>query len=239
VSELEKTLVLFDLDGTLLPDSETHAKAFSVALKGVLGIDARLNEIQFSGLTDRLILVELAKIHGVDELETRSKMTELTRTMIEYSRGQIATEAIVPLPGVRQLLERLTFEHVVPGIVTGSFEPIAIAKLGQAKIANFFRSGIGGFGTDSENRVEIIELAISKAKKLIDTKLNAIYVGDTPRDVKAGHSANLKVIAVATGRFSVGELQQSGADLILRDLTESNTFIRFLKISHASSTLPN
>ncbi len=236
MNELDKTLLLFDLDGTLLPNSRTHVKAFSVALKEVLGVDAELEEIQFSGLTDQLILLELARRHGVGERETRAKMNELASSMLEYSRVQIAAEVITPLPGVRRLLDLLSHNHAVLGLVTGGFEPIAMAKLGQAGIASFFKSGIGGFGTESEDRVELLKLAISRANRTTDPNLNIIYVGDTPRDVKAGHSANLQVIAVATGPFSVGQLQRSGAELVLRDLTESDTFIRFLTRSSTTST---
>ena len=33
-----------------------------------------------------------------------------------------------------------------------------------------------------------------------------IAVGDTPRDVKAGHGAGVKVVGVATGSYSVDQL---------------------------------
>ena len=42
-----------------------------------------------------------------------------------------------------------------------------------------------------------------------------IAVGDTPRDIIAGHGAGLKVVGVATGRYSVDELRDAGADWAL------------------------
>jgi phosphoglycolate phosphatase-like HAD superfamily hydrolase len=44
-------------------------------------------------------------------------------------------------------------------------------------------------------------------------------VGDTPRDVKAGHGAGIKVVGVATGSYLVDQLEQADADWSLADLT--------------------
>ena len=39
-----------------------------------------------------------------------------------------------------------------------------------------------------------------------------IAVGDTPRDVRAGHGAGIRVVGVATGKYSVDELRETGAE---------------------------
>jgi len=221
-------LLLFDLDGTLLPDSKTHLDAFALSLKNLFGIDAKTSEIEFPGKTDRLVLVELAKIHGIDESETRSKMNALIEFMVTYVKEHISEEEIRPLPGVVRLLGTLSSRGAELGVVTGSFEPIAFNKLEKAGISSYFHSGIGGFGTDSEDRTEMIRIALSKARQKIGTHFSAFYVGDTPRDVRAGHSANLRVVAVATGPFSPEELEESGADLAMPDLSDQNKFIRFV-----------
>jgi phosphoglycolate phosphatase-like HAD superfamily hydrolase len=44
-------------------------------------------------------------------------------------------------------------------------------------------------------------------------------VGDTPRDVVAGHGAGIRVAGVATGSYSVDQLHAAGADWALDDLT--------------------
>ena len=40
-------------------------------------------------------------------------------------------------------------------------------------------------------------------------------IGDTPRDVIAAHDAGLPACGVATGRYSVHELAEHGAELVL------------------------
>jgi phosphoglycolate phosphatase len=46
-----------------------------------------------------------------------------------------------------------------------------------------------------------------------------IAVGDTPRDVLAGHGAGIKVVGVATGAYSVEEQKEAGADWPIADVT--------------------
>ncbi|HEX6602443.1 MAG TPA: HAD hydrolase-like protein, partial [Solirubrobacterales bacterium] len=46
-----------------------------------------------------------------------------------------------------------------------------------------------------------------------------IGVGDTPRDVTACHGAGIKVVGVATGKYSVKELEEADADWVIADVT--------------------
>jgi phosphoglycolate phosphatase-like HAD superfamily hydrolase len=45
--------------------------------------------------------------------------------------------------------------------------------------------------------------------------VTCLAVGDTPRDVEAGHGAGIKVVGVATGSYSVDELRDASADWAL------------------------
>jgi phosphoglycolate phosphatase-like HAD superfamily hydrolase len=47
-----------------------------------------------------------------------------------------------------------------------------------------------------------------------------IAVGDTPRDVKAGHGAGIRVVGVATGSYTVEQLNETGADWVLANAEE-------------------
>jgi phosphoglycolate phosphatase-like HAD superfamily hydrolase len=46
----------------------------------------------------------------------------------------------------------------------------------------------------------------------------SIAVGDTPLDVEAGHGAQIRVTAVATGEYRVDELREAGADWTVETL---------------------
>jgi len=47
----------------------------------------------------------------------------------------------------------------------------------------------------------------------------AVYVGDSPPDVAAAVSANVRAVGVATGSFSRADLARAGADVVLDSLT--------------------
>ncbi len=59
-----------------------------------------------------------------------------------------------------------------------------------------------------------------------------ISVGDTPRDVAAGHGAGIEVVGVATGNFTVDQLREAGADCALATLEDG-----FPRFSRACSGL--
>ena len=67
----------------------------------------------------------------------------------------------------------------------------------------------------TEKALERGQTVLGKALDLAE----AISVGDTPRDVKAGHGAGIRVVGVATGDYSVTEQRDAGADWAIADVT--------------------
>jgi phosphoglycolate phosphatase-like HAD superfamily hydrolase len=120
------------------------------------------------------------------------------------------------MPGIEELLVRLTGQGVLLGIVTGNIESAAHAKLARGDLDRFF--SFGGYGSDSRDRTELTEKAIERGGEVAGHALDkaaTIAVGDTPRDVSAGHGAGISVVGVATGSYSVEELSAAGADWAL------------------------
>ena len=120
------------------------------------------------------------------------------------------------MPGIEELLPRLAERDVLLGIVTGNIEPAAHIKLARAGLNHFFT--FGGYGSDSRHRTELTKKAIERGGTVSGARLDpaaTIAVGDTPRDVKAGHGAGIRVVGVGTGQYSVAELNDVGADWAL------------------------
>jgi phosphoglycolate phosphatase len=55
-----------------------------------------------------------------------------------------------------------------------------------------------------------------------------IVVGDTELDVACAAAAGARSVAVATGSSSAGGLRQSGADVVLQDLSDVQAFLALL-----------
>src|SRR5205823_2832839 len=64
------------------------------------------------------------------------------------------------LPGVESLLPRLVEAGVLLGITSGGLEAGAHAKLARAGLNRFF--SFGGYGSDSNERIELTRRAIGK-----------------------------------------------------------------------------
>ena len=125
------------------------------------------------------------------------------------------------MPGIEDLLARLTKDGILLGIVTGNIESAAHIKLGRGDLNKYF--AFGGYGSDSRNRTELTRKALERGAEVSGAPLDhdqTIAVGDTPRDVKAGHGAGIHVVGVATGSYSVEELEEAGADWAIENVTE-------------------
>jgi phosphoglycolate phosphatase-like HAD superfamily hydrolase len=104
--------------------------------------------------------------------------------------------------------------------VSGNVEPAARIKLERGDLNKYFP--FGGFGSDDRDRVKVTERAIERGAEAAGAPLElaaTISVGDTPRDVSAGHGAGIRVVGVATGAYSVAELEEAGADWAIADVT--------------------
>jgi phosphoglycolate phosphatase len=121
---------------------------------------------------------------------------------------------------VVRTLEHLARSGVLLGLVTGNIEGAARIKIDRAHLNPYF--AFGGYGSDSADRAELTRCAIARAAMMHGHELDpaSIYVvGDTPRDVDAARAVGAVAVAVATGEYSVEELQATGADYVLPDLT--------------------
>jgi phosphoglycolate phosphatase len=58
-----------------------------------------------------------------------------------------------------------------------------------------------------------------------------VYVGDTPSDVVGARAASAYAIAVASGPHRPAELEEAGADLVMRSLVEFPAWIRSWAVS--------
>jgi phosphoglycolate phosphatase len=123
-------------------------------------------------------------------------------------------------PGVVELLERLTREGRLVGLITGNTEPAAETKLARADLNRFF--SFGGYGSDAMERVDVCRTALDRAEAAAGGEFDrdgSIATGDTPRDIEAGHGAGIRVVGVATGEYSVEQLREAGGDWVVADLT--------------------
>jgi phosphoglycolate phosphatase len=210
------TAVLFDIDGTLLVTGGAGAVAWQRAFRELHGIDANIEEHTHAGMTDpEIAAIVFREVIGRDGSEAeRARAIGGYLSHLEDAVNESSGYRV--MPGIEALLPRLAEQGVLLGIVTGNIEPAARIKLARADLNRFF--AFGGYGSDSSDRTELTKRAIERGGSASDAPLDlaaTIAVGDTPRDVKAGHGAGIRVVGVATGSYSVEQQRQAGADWAL------------------------
>lgn len=212
-------LILFDIDGTLTASAIGHIEAHAVAYQKVFGIYGSIFMIDYDGKTDRQITKEVLTKLGFEKPEIEAKLSEHLRVMGEYYDSLKPYLKPKLLPGVIETLEELSSNsNVLLGNVTGNLERIAKDKLEVAGIAEYF--DFGGFGSESDERPELVRLAIERARERGFEGDDVYIIGDTPVDIYAGKMAGVKTIGVATGSYSRETLQSAGANTILKNLED-------------------
>jgi phosphoglycolate phosphatase len=211
--------VLFDIDGTLLVTGGAGAVAWQRAFRELHGIDANIEEHTHAGMTDPEIAeIVFREVIGRDG--TDAERAEAIAGYLGHLADAVAeSDGYRVMPGIEELLPRLVEQGVLLGIVTGNIEAAAQIKLARADLNRFF--AFGGYGSDSRDRTELTRRALERGTVVSSAPIDldtAIAVGDTPRDVAAGHGAGIKVVGVATGSYSVAQQRQAGADWAIEDV---------------------
>ena len=212
-------LLLWDIDGTLLlKASREHALAIRAAIKRVYHVELPDGQVEAAGRTDFAIARSILTLAGVSAERIDERLLTLRHAAVEeYTRRVPADLSDHLAPHVPEVLAELEQRGGVRhSLVTGNLEPIARMKLRAAGIGRHFPKGQGGFGSDSEDRAELPDIARARAGN--HPAADTIVIGDTPRDIACARAAGVRVIAVTTGPFDAAALR--GADAVCRDVRE-------------------
>jgi phosphoglycolate phosphatase len=213
--------VLWDIDGTLITTGGAGAVAWQRAFEELYGVEANIDENTRAGMTDPEI-TEIIFHDVVGREGSAEEHAKVVAKYLEYMPEAVAgSKGYEVKPGIAEILPRLAEAGVVQGLVTGNVEPAARIKLARGDLDRYFT--FGGYGSDARDRVELTKKAIERGGEAAGAPLDlaaTIAVGDTPRDVSAGHGAGIRVVGVATGSYSVAEQEEAGADWALEDVTE-------------------
>jgi phosphoglycolate phosphatase len=211
--------VLFDIDGTLLVTGGAGGVAWQRAFEELYGVEADVAEHTDAGMTDPEI-VKIVFREAIGREGTPEDRSKAIGAYLKHLPDTVAeSDGYRVMPGVEELLDRLIEKGLLLGLVTGNVEAAAHIKLARGRLNRFF--SYGGYGSDSADRTEVTEAALRRGELVAGGSLAdgaSISIGDTPRDVSAGHGAGIRVIGVATGSYTVDQLEQAGADWALESV---------------------
>lgn len=223
-------VLLFDIDQTLINSGGAGLRALDRACRELYGLDRAMDGISPHGKTDPAIVREILRLKLGLEDPPPSPIATVLESYIRFLRNEVETSANYRvMPGILPLLDELAPQpNVMLGLATGNVEVGARIKLDRGGLNPYFT--FGGFGSDSENRTELVRKAAEHAGRKSGASIppdDVFVIGDTPLDVAAGRQAGFKTIGVATGSYSVPQLLEAGATAAVEDLEQGrNQFLR-------------
>lgn len=220
------TVLFWDIDGTLLTTAKAGVFAWEDAVRELTGREFELIRMRIAGLTDYQIAQRTFETLGIDIDEAFlhrfvDRYGELLPTSLPRKQGKV-------LPNVREILEHLSRrEDVRSYLLTGNTRAGARAKLTHYDLIHFFPDG--AFAEDTRDRASIARRALDLAKRGGSVHDDAVFViGDTPHDIECATAIGARTIAVATGGYSLEELEAHHPWRAFSELPPAEEFARLI-----------
>jgi phosphoglycolate phosphatase-like HAD superfamily hydrolase len=198
-------VVLFDIDGTLITSGGSGRRALEKAFSAHYACENLFADFGFGGMTDKAILREGFRRLG-KELDAVA-CDALLETYVRALSEELAASKDYRLHlGMKEAVAALRNRpNTAVGLGTGKIVAGAEAKLAPLGAYDWF--SFGGFGSDHEDRGELIRIGIERGKAhLRVAKARCVIIGDTPKDIDAARKNGAEVICVTTGQFKNEEL---------------------------------
>ncbi len=235
------TLILFDIDGTLLLSGGAGKRALNAAFQELFGVAGGFDGIPVAGRTDPLIFDDALNRAGVTAGPAVRR--RFHARYCDLLQGEILGPGPRKglMPGVRALLARLgARSDVTSALLTGNVARAARIKLEYFGLWSCF--ACGAYGDDAPSRDELVPIAVERARRRgidVPSAAQVVVVGDTPLDIRCAQRAGARAVAVATGPFDEAALSRHGADGVLPDLEDADAFIALLQANpHESLVEP-
>jgi beta-phosphoglucomutase-like phosphatase (HAD superfamily) len=205
------------MDGVLYDSMPAHAKSWLQAMEE-FGVEKStleeyyLHEGRTGNSTINLIFNrELGREATPEEIEKiYARKSEL---FTRYNTGNL-------IPDAKEVLEAVKSFGLLPVLVTGSGQPSLLDRLDTHFPNTFTRDTmVTAFDVKiGKPHPEPFLMGLEKGGNLLPNQ--AIAIENAPLGTESAHKAGLFVIAVNTGPLSDKVLQDAGADVVLRSMTE-------------------
>ena len=228
-------VLLWDIDGTLLSTGRAGILALEDAAQEVLGTSVDFSALKTAGLTDFQVAALAIETAGADpDPETVERFIRVYERelpdRLHARRGTV-------LPEVEAILAHLESRaDVVSLLLTGNTEAGAAAKLHHYGLNGYFTGGC--FSVDGAERAAVAR----RARDLAAERIGAApapertwVIGDTPHDVECGQAIEARTLAVATGTYSVTELEAHGPSAVVEELPGPYAFLELLGVPATSA----
>ncbi|MBQ2047522.1 MAG: HAD family phosphatase [Schwartzia sp.] len=203
---------LFDMDGVLIDSEPIHTRVKRETLLH-FGLDAEIDFSAYMGRTSKILFS--------DAIEKAGRM-ELTPSMLaDYKHERYLDilkndDAIHPIEGARELLLRLSEEHIPMALASSSARQVIEAVLDKFGFRQYFDSVLSGADLPA-SKPDPAVYRIS-AERLGEKPSCCVVLEDAASGVAAAKAAGMRCIAFRNPNS--GEQDLSRADWIVDSLKE-------------------
>ena len=211
-------VIFWDIDGTLVENPDGDEDLFRTALlKTSPGLKVVESQDRH-GKTDARIINDYLTANKLPVDEYVATMREALNA-VSYNFFT-SSEGRGVISGAKRAVEVCASSGFVNAILTGNSEQRAGLKLASAGFPlHLFNWEVSEFGDEEVVRTRLAEKVVEK--KQLNGWNNVTIVGDTPADIVAARNAGVQCYAVATGAYSVEELEMAGAPVVVQNLSEN------------------
>ena len=222
---MEKRLLLWDIDSTLIDSGHAGVKALQRVVELRYGAQDDFSDLEIAGRTDSGIVRSILGKYGVGLTSGNvdgflEEYLALLPEFLHQPDGHV-------LPGVVKILQYLQRRpDRVLALLTGNLERGAKLKLGHYGLWDYFE--FGAFADDHHDRNELGAFARARAREKHgeDFAVARIdVIGDTGHDIACGRIFGARTIAVATGSWSRERLAKERPDFLFDDLSDTEEVI--------------
>ena len=221
---LEKALILWDVDGTLVEmgrgREDKHHRAIELICERSISKRTRRG-----GQTDLEIISELVHVNDIDPGVIPSALDLLDK----LTNDELDRKPLLATPNAKSTLDEFAKRGYINGVLTGNTQARAIAKLKSAGLVKHLSRKYFFNGQLAQDRHQLGKYVSETLSRLGVN--DVLVVGDTPLDIQASRSAGYSCVAVATGSFSSNDLATYDPDFLIPDL-----FVGFDDLLHYIET---
>ncbi|MCX6152005.1 MAG: HAD-IA family hydrolase [Ignavibacteriales bacterium] len=205
--------ILFDIDGTLTSTNELIFNSFNyVTEKYINRIFSPEELVEFFGPTEEVILKELT---GENYENARKDYFDY------YNSHHIKLAGLYP--GIKEILKMIKTSNIPLGVFTGKGREAATITLKLLHIYDYFDLIITG--DDVVNHKPDPEGILKFVDEFHLEKERILLIGDAPADIKAAHSAGIKIASVVWDSYAKDEVLEGDSDFIFTTVEELKEFV--------------
>lgn len=219
-----KTIILWDLDGTLVKQNNSESKfsSHNIFLSS-LGIEIKTIPIQLSGLTDYEVLVNTLIMNNISLKNFNLDKLLEKFDQFYFKNFSHTIELLSPIIDKDELNTlRESFDF---GILTGNTKMRCMLKLGRVGFKHEINSNFIYYCDGNKSRINLVQIAYQDI--CLKLERHIVVIGDTPNDVLSANSLGVPAISIASGKYTTEELRSINKGLVLKkfDMTKIIQFI--------------